>query len=589
MQQFADAALAQHQAAGIACTDNGVEHRTAEIVAILGEISELSRQHRRQEEELREERRALAEERRSVSTAQAALRADRVGIDEAHRRVEAERHEVKAARMELVSRAKADEAAESKRSVTAELQSELEQERRNTEAQRRASEAMKCLYQRMIDEKDQELRDQLERAASKDRIKEARIRELTQQLHSATEAAATRTAPPASTTAEAAVEPMQAEAASTSRRRLSFSGDCNGPPFAAQEEPVAFPSLRLDATQVRSSDVAPPSAPPSAGGGPMTSDARRRLSYTVGTQTPETPYFDPTLSEMAQRLFDLNNSQLEAANSTIIADTPGASVSVAFAPIDELSMLQEAAPTAFALTPTVLTEAMRVPALPSPIVNKSATPRLLEPQPAPVPVNRCLNIPPLALVEHSGTSPAVPVNRCLNMPPLALVDHSGTPPAHQGLPATFAHKAAGPPGATAKAACKALPRLKVCGAIQRASSERPHSARSSDRAPWSPSNISPRRSESARPAPELLATPPRVQKESPPRGCVAGMVNLFEQRCQTPVQSAPEALRRGPYGGSVPTPTSAGAHQTRLWHAEAWEEAEPLPRSARGVLGLPRA
>lgn len=48
-------------------------------------------------------------------------------------------------------------------------------------------------------------------------------------------------------------------------------------------------------------------------------------------------------------------------------------------------------------------------------------------------------------------------------------------------------------------------------------------------------------------------------KESPPRGCVAEKVSIFEQRCQSPVSSGvPAVLRRGPRAAPVPTPLGRG-------------------------------
>jgi len=48
-------------------------------------------------------------------------------------------------------------------------------------------------------------------------------------------------------------------------------------------------------------------------------------------------------------------------------------------------------------------------------------------------------------------------------------------------------------------------------------------------------------------------------KESPPRGCVAEKVSIFEQRCQSPVNSSvPAVLRRGPRAAPVPTPLGRG-------------------------------
>jgi len=65
----------------------------------------------------------------------------------------------------------------------------------------------------------------------------------------------------------------------------------------------------------------------------------------------------------------------------------------------------------------------------------------------------------------------------------------------------------------------------------------------------------------------LPATSPRrcgsarrnAMKESPPRGCVAEKVSIFEQRCQSPVNSGvPAVLRRGPRAAPVPTPLGRG-------------------------------
>merc|ERR1719440_1111071 len=232
--------MAQRQAAGASGADPVVDTRTAELVAILGEISELSRRHRRQEEELREERRILAEERRGLANAEAALRASRAEISEARRQFEAERAELAEGRRQLeadrrASRAEADqraaraahaevdEAAEvARRQATAELQAALEQERKKTEAQIKAAEAIQALYKGQLAEKDLELRDQLERADRRDRMKEARIRELTKDLEEAKEAAATMDVPPPLAT-EVPAEPQHTEAGSTTRRRLSYS------------------------------------------------------------------------------------------------------------------------------------------------------------------------------------------------------------------------------------------------------------------------------------------------------------------------------------------------------------------------------
>merc|ERR1739845_87567 len=118
----------------------------------------------------------------------------------------------------------------------------------------------------------------------------------------------------------------------------------------------------------------------------------------------------------------------------------------------------------------------------------------------------------------------------------------------------------------AKATAKPLSRSRVSAnesvACRRASSDRGRAPRVvADRATRSPMRFS------------MSATPPKVQKESPPRGCVAEKVSLFEQRCTTPSSqtgslntprqlgtgAVPEALRRGPRGAPVPTPTGAGA------------------------------
>lgn len=48
------------------------------------------------------------------------------------------------------------------------------------------------------------------------------------------------------------------------------------------------------------------------------------------------------------------------------------------------------------------------------------------------------------------------------------------------------------------------------------------------------------------------STQPKTPQESPPVGLVAEKVSMFEQRCHTPTQGVPVALRRGPR--SVPTP-----------------------------------
>jgi hypothetical protein len=419
---------------------------------------------------------------------------------------------------------------------------------------------MKCLYERMIEEKDQELRDQKDRAERRDQMKEVRIRELQQELRAAREAAAVTEAP--SHLAETTIVEA-AQAASNTRRRLSYSADFSAPLFATQEEPAGpcF-SLQLDASQVGTL----PSAPPSAGA--MGNDTRRRLSYTVGTQTPDTPAFDP-FSEMAQRLFD---SQLEAANSTIIGSTPGASgfpVAVA-EPIalEELSMTQDAS-----------LAAPHIPAM------QLALPDVVDAVPAAPPIPAMhLALPDVAeesmeatasLVDQA-TTPTVPA------PSPGPAFQSATPPLPRSTPAAVAAKAVATQGlAATKLTSKTTvrPKASASSSIQRALSERPRHAADSPRSPMS---FSPRRSESARFArPAQSATPPRVQKESPPRGCVKEKVNLFEQKCNTPrgpsggnatssTQSIqhrssgaglPEALRRGPHGVSIPTPGSAGARR----------------------------
>jgi hypothetical protein len=569
-----EAPMLQQATAAPAGTDN----RTAEIVAILGEIQEISREHRRKEEELREERRSLAEEHRSLANLQAALRADRAEISEARRQLEAERAEVNSSRAAFaVQRAATNEAAEtSRRQATTELQAALDQERRKTEAQSKAAEAIQALYQGQIAEKDLELGDQAERAERRDRMREARIRELTQELHDLREAAATMTEPP-TRAVEGVVEPVHIEAASTTRRRLSYSEEFNGSLLEVHEEEAAPFALQLDASQACPSDGMMPSVPPSTDGCriAMSSDTRRRLSYsniyaTVGTQTPETPAFDPTLSEMAQRLFD---SQLEVANSTIIGSTPGASgfpvtVVEPTLPIEELSMLQEA-------VTAVPVEAFVAPAAPASLVD-SATP-LTEQDPRIAEAAPFADLVGLELVELSSTTP--------------LASHTVT--------AVPSLKVATRTGARA-----ARDRAVSTGAcMQRASSERP---RNEERSPRSPPTVLPRRSESARLRYlGMSATPPRVQKESPPRGCVAEKVKVFEQRCHTPRAQTgnqtvatsgqqqermsgampPEALRRGPSGVSVPTPTSAGAPAgaVKHWRAEA-DEQTPCQNGVRNNL-----
>lgn len=57
----------------------------------------------------------------------------------------------------------------------------------------------------------------------------------------------------------------------------------------------------------------------------------------------------------------------------------------------------------------------------------------------------------------------------------------------------------------------------------------------------------------------ITITPPKVGKESPPRGCVAEKVNIFEHKLTTP-GSLSELLKRGPRAAAVPTPCSAGRH-----------------------------
>lgn len=582
--------------------------RTAEIVAILGEIKEINRNHRRQEEELRQERHALA----SMETK---LRADRAEISEARRLLEAERSELGAARSALATHAEAEQAAKDTESATAELKSELVQERRNTEAQRRAGEAMQGLYTRMIEEKDQELRDQSERAKHRDRQQEARIRELTQRLQQR-EAAATAAVTPFSTTMEApqelgasmAVEPTQPQAASDARRRLSYSADYSAPLFAAQEQPVFSGLLQLDASQVRTSDALVPSAPPSTEGRPlvMTSDARRRLSYSVaagivGGHSPETPTFEPTLSPIAQRLFDShlevsfheNNGTMETSEPFVGALTETVS---RVHSRDEEPQQTEVTPTAQVMEP---------------VMNIESVPAPLPPSPVPAPM---VHLPPLVFptfpVDQDESSPATvpqatepetqqvivaaPVaeasepDSATSMAPCSTATATGS-----AKPAAVATAKAAPHGATAKSKSSGNPLLRQKG-LSTTSSQRPSSARPSDRSPRSPLNVDFRRSESARLA---ASTPPRVQKESPPRGGVAAKVKLFEQRGATPTPQAnqtsvapntaphrnsgaapPEALRRGPCGVSVPTPTGAGAPTgaARHWRAEAEEH----PRSS---------
>jgi len=56
-----------------------------------------------------------------------------------------------------------------------------------------------------------------------------------------------------------------------------------------------------------------------------------------------------------------------------------------------------------------------------------------------------------------------------------------------------------------------------------------------------------------------------VVKESPPRGCVAEKVSIFEQRCQSPVNcGVPAVLRRGPRAAPVPTPLGRGRAGRRV-------------------------
>uniref|UniRef100_A0A7S2DRG9 Uncharacterized protein n=1 Tax=Alexandrium andersonii TaxID=327968 RepID=A0A7S2DRG9_9DINO len=55
---------------------------------------------------------------------------------------------------------------------------------------------------------------------------------------------------------------------------------------------------------------------------------------------------------------------------------------------------------------------------------------------------------------------------------------------------------------------------------------------------------------------------PKTPKEAPPVGLVAEKVSIFEQRCHTPTQGVPAALRRGPR--SVPTPFGS----SRVWQDE---------------------
>lgn len=60
-------------------------------------------------------------------------------------------------------------------------------------------------------------------------------------------------------------------------------------------------------------------------------------------------------------------------------------------------------------------------------------------------------------------------------------------------------------------------------------------------------------------AARTTATSGRGVKESPPRGCVAEKVSIFEQRCQTPKHGGmPAVLRRGPNCAPVPTPLGSG-------------------------------
>lgn len=308
----------------------------------------------------------------------------------------------------------------------------------------------------------------------------------------------------------------------------------------------------------------------------MGSDARRKLSYAVGTQTPETPTFDPPLSEMAQRLFE---SQLEASlhNSTLMASTPGAG-GFQISAVDPIPTIEEppsgelpmsgATPLLAAVmestdgddeapTPSAHSAAVPTPLPSLPLFDDEDTPAAKESSEDPV---RALpsGVPELNLnVDCNAQSMEVTVSA---LPTTAM---SQTAPQTEDL------------------------RKKTSnGSSGRSSSEGP---RKTDRAAESPVKVFTQRSQSAR---LHKLTPPRVEKESPPRGCVGKMVKLWEQSTPsgkaTPAQQSagqttvahrhsagalPEPVRHGPRCISVPTPTGAGAPvSARSWRTDAEKE-----------------
>jgi hypothetical protein len=561
------------------------EAKKAEAMAILSEITKLTRHQRSQQEELREERKNLV-------LMEGQIRAQRAELSEERARFQAEAY--------VTESATSREVAESRQSMGEELRmltSELQQEREERKAIKIGMDATKNLYEKKCDNKDQEIRDLREALADRNLLKaqnrelrdelraerEARVRNETveekiQYLEDGSEEEYLQTALQVASTAQA----------NNARRRLSYSATAsnNEPILQAQESTsaLALPldafqestsalALPLEGLQVPATETAIPSAPsssamPAAG----TGDTRRRLSYSraaanVETETPETPAVDPSKGGMAQKLFD---SQLEASsvNNTILATPltvevsfPAMDLSFATAIIEECSTAHASHPAE--LTPLVLDNTPSSTSVPCVAVALSSHP-----------------LPACSEEEHEM--------------PTEL--HDKTPSCMTGQQTTSSDtipqkvvSARVPPIAKAAAKPSSRPKATVheLAASRRSASERGRAPREAERSPRSPMRFS------------MSATPPRVQKESPPRGCVKEKVSMFEQRCTTPAGSlntprqgststVPDALRRGPRGAPVPTPSCAGAAATSASRACRAEE-KVVPHQERAAPKLSSA